>query len=239
LDIRFITVDRPGHGLSDFQPDRRLLDWPQDISQLADHLGLPEFYICAHSAGGPHALACAHQLPERVIAGVVISGIAPMSRPNPYQGMPLPNQLLARSSRHFPLITRLLRRITWSMAMDDVEKMTQQLMSSIPEADKSLLYTPENVELMVISIREGFRQGYQGVALDDILVNGDWGFDLQGIKPYIDIWHGGKDVNVPLHAGEYLRDTLPNRQPFFLMDQGHFFILDHWEAIFTTLVQKS
>ena len=37
MGIRFITVDRPGHGLSDFQPNRRLVDWPRDIGQLADH----------------------------------------------------------------------------------------------------------------------------------------------------------------------------------------------------------
>jgi pimeloyl-ACP methyl ester carboxylesterase len=31
LGIRFIATDRPGHGLSDPQPDRQLLDWPDDI----------------------------------------------------------------------------------------------------------------------------------------------------------------------------------------------------------------
>ena len=102
LDIRFISVDRPGHGLSDFQPNRRLLDWPQDIEQLADHLGIQQFYVEGHSAGGPHALACARQLPKRVIAAAAISSVAPMSRPNPYQGMPGMNQLLARSARYVP-----------------------------------------------------------------------------------------------------------------------------------------
>ena len=52
LDIRFISVDRPGHGLSDYQPERRLMDWPKDIMQLADHLGLEKFYVSGHSAGG-------------------------------------------------------------------------------------------------------------------------------------------------------------------------------------------
>ncbi|MFX1558659.1 MAG: alpha/beta fold hydrolase, partial [Promethearchaeota archaeon] len=34
--IRFIGIDRPGMGLSDFKKNRSLLDWPDDIIELAD-----------------------------------------------------------------------------------------------------------------------------------------------------------------------------------------------------------
>src|SRR5438270_11246965 len=40
LGVRLITVNRPGIGLSDASPGRRLLDWPADVSQLADALGI-------------------------------------------------------------------------------------------------------------------------------------------------------------------------------------------------------
>jgi pimeloyl-ACP methyl ester carboxylesterase len=235
LGIRFITTDRPGHGLSDPQPKRRLIDWPQDVRQLADHLGIREFYVAGHSAGGPHALACAHQLPERVIAGAAISSVAPMSRPGAYEGMPPLNQLLARSARQAPWITRLIRRITRGMVMGDVEKATQQMMYSIPDSDKDVLHSPQNVEIMVSAIREGFRQGSRWVAQDDILVNQEWGFDLASVKPRIDIWHGEADVNVPIHAGEYLRDALPHARATFLPGAGHFFVLNRWEEILTAL----
>jgi hypothetical protein len=59
------------------------------------------------------------------------------------------------------------------MAMGDVEKATRQLMASIPDPDKEALYDPKNVEDMIASIQEGFRQGHKGVAQDDMLVNGD------------------------------------------------------------------
>lgn len=45
LGIRLITIDRPGHGLSDFKPNRQLLDWPDDVAALADHLGIEKFAI--------------------------------------------------------------------------------------------------------------------------------------------------------------------------------------------------
>jgi pimeloyl-ACP methyl ester carboxylesterase len=238
LDIRFITVDRPGHGLSDYQPHRCLLDWPDDVGQLADHLGIPRFYVDGHSAGGPHALVCAARFPQRVLAVAAISSVAPMSRPNAYDGMPFLNRFLARSARHSPWITGLARWIMSRMVLGDVEQATRRLMSSIPESDKSVLYAPENVHILVSSIREGFCQGSRGVAHDDILVNRDWGYDLDKVEPRVDIWHGTADVSVPIHAGEYLCAILPTSRATFLPDEGHFFVLRRWEEILSALLEE-
>lgn len=238
LDIRFISVDRPGHGLSDFQPDRRLIDWPKDVAQLVDHMGLENFYVTGHSAGGPHALACARELPGRIIAGAVISSVAPMSRPTPYEGMPILNQILARSARKLPWLTHLARKTTRGMVMQDVEKAAKQLMASLPDADKELLYEPENVEYMVRSIQEGYCQGHESVAHDDILINSEWGFDVKSIRPRIDIWHGKLDVNVPIHAADYLHEQIPNNRLYDLQDKGHFFILNSWEDVLTELMHS-
>jgi pimeloyl-ACP methyl ester carboxylesterase len=234
--IRFITTDRPGHGQSECHADRRLIDWPQDVGQLADHLGIGRFYVAGHSAGGPHALACAHQLPDRVIAGAAISSVAPMSRRGAYAGMPLPNRLLAWSARHAPWVTQLIRRMTRNMVMGDAEQASRQVMASIPEADKVVLYAPENADILVRSLQEGFRQGGRAVAQDDSLVNQDWGFDLAEITPRIDVWHGEADVNVPFHAGQYLAGQLANARATFLEGEGHFFVLARWEEILVMLL---
>lgn len=238
LNIRFISVDRPGNGLSDFQPHRRIIDWSKDIGQLADHLGIDQFYVEGHSAGGPHVLACAYQLPERVIAGALISSAAPMSRPNAYEGMPILNQVLARSARHFPWSTRIIRWMMRSMVMGDPEIASRRLMSSIPDADKVVLYSPQNAEIFVSALREGFRLGSRGVAQDDTLINQEWGFDLTYISPRIDIWHGQADVNVPIHAAHYLHAMLPQTRATFLPGEGHFFLFQRWEEILSALVYE-
>jgi pimeloyl-ACP methyl ester carboxylesterase len=59
LGTRIITIDRPGYGLSDFQPERTLLDWPADVAQLADALHIERFAAIGLSGGGPYLLACA------------------------------------------------------------------------------------------------------------------------------------------------------------------------------------
>ena len=96
--------------------------------------------VIGHSAGGPHALACAYQLPKRVLAGAAISSVAPMSRPNAFQGMPVLNQILAKSSRYFPVLVYFIRWMMRKMLIGDFEKASKQLMSSIPDSDKAILY---------------------------------------------------------------------------------------------------
>jgi pimeloyl-ACP methyl ester carboxylesterase len=62
LGIRLIGVDRPGLGVSTYQPRRRLLDWPRDITALADHLALHWLAVLGLSGGGSYALACARSI---------------------------------------------------------------------------------------------------------------------------------------------------------------------------------
>ena len=68
LGVRLIAVDRPGIGLSDRVPGRRLLDWAADIKMLAEVLQISRFALLGWSAGGPHALVCALLLPQQVVA---------------------------------------------------------------------------------------------------------------------------------------------------------------------------
>ena len=77
---RVITVDRPGYGLSSFQPRRTLLDWPQDITALAAALHLAHYAVTGVSNGAPYALACAYQTPERVSRAGIIAGRGPLDK---------------------------------------------------------------------------------------------------------------------------------------------------------------
>jgi pimeloyl-ACP methyl ester carboxylesterase len=236
LEIRFISTDRPGHGISDPQPGRQLLDWPQDISQLANQLNIDRFYVQGWSAGGPHALACAHQLPEFVIAGAIISGLAPPVRPQPYLGLPFPNRILMRLGRSTPSFVYLFRRLVRTMIMGDPQAAGKKLAASFPEVDQQLILGTDYEQLLVIDIQEGYRQGWQGPAQDDILINSPWGFDLTQIKTRIDIWQGEIDKNVPLNQGQYQHDQLPNNRLRILPGQAHLYLLTHWHEVLSSLV---
>jgi len=79
LGARVIAVDRPGIGISARQPNRRVTDYPHDIAELLDILGIERCAVVAWSGGGPYALACAWQMPERFSVVGLISAPAPLS----------------------------------------------------------------------------------------------------------------------------------------------------------------
>jgi len=91
--------------------------------------------------------------------------------------------------------------------------------------------------MILSALREGYRQGARGPAQDDVVHEQDWGFDLRDIRVRTDVWQGGQDVNVPRHAGEHLRTLLPAARFFFLPEEGHFSILEHWNAMITSLLE--
>lgn len=77
LGLRLVGYDRPGYGGSTPAPDRQVSSAGTYAEAVAHALGLDRFAVMGHSGGGPHALACAAMLPERVVAAVSVAGLAP------------------------------------------------------------------------------------------------------------------------------------------------------------------
>lgn len=236
LGVRLISTDRPSHGISDPQPGRKLLDWPDDVGQLADHLGIDSFYIEGWSAGGPHALACAYKMPDRILAGALISGLAPPDRPNPYEGLPFAMKTLMIIGRNVPSLVYLFRRMMRKNLQGDPDKMGDRLKSSFPPPDQKAIEESGSGDWLIENIQEGYSQGGDGPAQDDILINTSWGFKLQDIQARFDVWQGEVDKNVPLNQGVYQDKLLPNSRLTVLPGQAHLYLLTHWREVLEALV---
>jgi pimeloyl-ACP methyl ester carboxylesterase len=143
LGVRLITIDRPGVGLSDRRRGRRLLDWPDDVAELMDRLGVDRFGLVGHSGGGPHALACGVRLADRITRLGVVCGFAPMDRPGATDGM------LADMRRAVPLLGRLpwlagpmLRSLPDAYQKDPRAAWEGQFGRNLPYADRTALDLP-------------------------------------------------------------------------------------------------
>jgi pimeloyl-ACP methyl ester carboxylesterase len=86
LEVRLIAVDRPGYGMSDAKRGRTLLDWPDDVIELADALSLEKFAVMGVSGGGPYGLSCAFKIPERLTKTVIVGGMGPAIAPGSNEG---------------------------------------------------------------------------------------------------------------------------------------------------------
>lgn len=76
--IRLIGYDRPGYGNSTLRPGRSVVDVTSDVGEIADALALDRFATWGVSGGGPHALACAACMPDRVAAAATAAANAPI-----------------------------------------------------------------------------------------------------------------------------------------------------------------
>src|SRR6187402_1382340 len=76
-DIRVVTYARPGYGRSTRNPGRDVASAASDAAAVLDTLDLDRVHVAGYSGGGPHALACAALLPDRVIAAVTLASPAP------------------------------------------------------------------------------------------------------------------------------------------------------------------
>jgi pimeloyl-ACP methyl ester carboxylesterase len=235
LGIRFFSIDRPGHGLSDPQVPRKLAEWPDDVRQLADHLGLDRFAVMGLSAGGPHALACAWRLRERIRACAVVSGPAPPDRPSPYRGLPLAHRMILCVFRNSPALTRQMRKGMHALAQADEATLREKLLAGFPPADRVLLERPENVRMMIEEIREGYRQGWAGPAADDTAIHTPWGFAVREVRARVDLWHGALDRNIPVEQARYLHERIPDSRLTVWPDKGHLGLLDHWKEVLAAL----
>ncbi len=237
MGVRFISVDRPGHGLSDMQPGRRLLDWPEDIASLADILEIERFFVTGWSSGGPYALACAHAMPDRVLAGAVVSGPAPPNRPHPYRGLPFANRVMMFSMRRLPAVVAHFRRTGHKMMTSDPEYLGDKIKASVPPVDREVLWVPENLEVLKEDIAGGYIQGWEGPAADDIIINRTWGFRLEEVQTRFEIWHGEMDGNIPISHGQYLAEKLPDGRLNTVPGSGHLLLLAKWNEVLRSLVR--
>ncbi len=229
LHLRLINVERPGIGFSDPKPNRTLLDWPNDLIQLADHLNLNRFALLGLGSGGPHAAACAFKLPNRVAALTLVSSFAPPIDAGRNPGLVERIQSLAARASGKP------QALTHEEMRQDSVKAWRNFHERLPECDRELvrIYGPRYLKpsFMRDVYDELYRQGVEGLMQDDDLMTRPWGFDLEAITVSTRLWYGDADTITPIKMSRTLAAHIPNCQIYFWPHEGHLLYLKHWQEI--------
>lgn len=242
-NIRLIAIDRPGLGLSDFKQDRTILDWPDDVVELADALQIDNFAVLGGSGGGPFAAACAYKIPDKLIACGIVSGLGPIEFGT--EGMAKNNRLeLSLASKRVWLL-KFLFKLQNSYAKrlakkdrDSLIKIFHKRAKDLPEPDRKIFEDQEKILLYLKLMTEPFCQGYQGPFHEAKLLGNPWGFDLKEISPKgkVFLWHGELDPSVPIRMARSVCEAIPNCEGKFYPDEGHLSVaVNHIEEILTTL----
>jgi pimeloyl-ACP methyl ester carboxylesterase len=232
LGLRIIVPDRPGMGRSDFKPDRRIVDWPDDVQELADALRLDTFAVLGSSGGAPFAAACAVRMPARVRVLGLLGAVAPTDAPGVLRSINAPMRMMMRLARVAPAVVRAIFRLNLRTIRRGGPDASKRMVAWAPEPDRLLLQRRELREAFVACFKEACRQGVHGPVLDLSLIARPWGFDLSDVSVPVLLWHGERDRNVPVAAGHYLVGAIPHCRAIFYADDAHLSVpLRHQEDI--------
>lgn len=220
---RIIAIDRPGYGLSDWQEQRRLLDWPDDVAELLAFLGVERFAVLGVSGGGPYGLVLLAKLAGRIAAASLVCPLGPVFHEELVKAMHWPARLGFFSARRVPWLNQLFYGRVLGPFMRSQPALALSLLTvSSPSADRAVLAGAGVKKILCESIREGLRPGARGALRDFQIYAHDWGFNPGEIAADVAIWHGEADATVPVSHSRAVAALLPNAQLRILAGEGHF-----------------
>lgn len=230
--VRLIAPDRPGIGDSTRKRHHTVGDCGHDVGALADHLGLDRFAVVGWSAGGPHALACAAVLGDRVQAVATIGSMAPVRDATDVKELGLRlDRLFIPLCRRAPWLASLLFRAS---AHQKPEKAKHHLIKALSAADEHVL-DPLPSTRISDPYRAALAHGPHGLVDDYRAIGTDWGFDPEVIRAPVRLWQGQADHAVPVSVAQRLARIVPGAQLELVPDAGHFLVLEHGPRIFEQL----
>jgi pimeloyl-ACP methyl ester carboxylesterase len=208
--IRLLGYGRPSYGGSSPQPGRSIGSAAGDVAQIVDAIGIDRFAVMGASGGGPHALACAALLPDRVIAAISIAGPVPFtSEFDWYAGMVAPNGLRTaaqgRESRARYAETEEFDENSFTTA--DYDALAGAWASLGADAGRAGRAWPD------------------GLIDDDVALVSPWGFDVTRIEAPVLLVHGGEDRVIPVSHSDWLVRRLPTAELWFRPRDGHISVL--------------
>lgn len=232
LRIRVIAPDRPGIGLSDYQPNRTLLDWPDDVLELAEKLGIKKFAVLGQSGGGPYAAAVAFKIPERLTKVGILVGLAPTYIQGLLEGMTWYNKFGWENYSKIPILAELGTLTHFFISKFSLGFLLPVSFGS--KADRQVLSNLEYRKKLLENKKEVFRQGIKGAVLELKLYTRNWGFDISQIKSKVYLFYGEDDQSVPLAMGKYYHSKIKNSILKTYPKEGHLISITHIEEILKT-----
>jgi pimeloyl-ACP methyl ester carboxylesterase len=222
--IRLFSYDRPGYGGSTRQEGRIVADCAVDIAVVCDGLGIDQFCVWGISGGGPHALAAAALLPERVVAAASLASVAPYDG----EGLDFFAGMGEQNIEEFQIVLdgdEAAHRATSErdramMLAAAPEQLVEMWGTLLGPSDREVA-TDALAVFLLEHTRAGIERSGDGWFDDDLVFMRPWGFDLASIRVPILLWQGEQDKFVPYGHGVWLAEHIPGVEVRLTAEDGH------------------
>ncbi|MGN6687211.1 MAG: alpha/beta fold hydrolase [Actinomycetales bacterium] len=239
--LRLIGYDRPGYGGSTRAPGRSVADAASDTAAIADALGVDDFLTWGISGGGPHVLACAALLGDRVSAAACLSGVAPVDATGLdwMAGMGEDNvEEFGAALQGEDVLRPWLEEAAAVQLGGSAATLHEAMATLLPPADVDLL-TDGLADYMHAAMAAGGASGVDGWLDDDLAFVKPWGFSLADIRVPVLIFQGGVDLMVPAPHGDWLASALPHAETRLDSEAGHLATMQDIGAVTSWLLSHA
>lgn len=219
--LRLFGVERPGTGWSTPHRYRSVRDFADDVRALADALGFEKFAVAGLSGGGPYTLACAHAMPDRIVAAAVIGGIGPTAGPD---AVPSYTRALALAHPVLSAVAEPIGRALPRLAKPVIPhaKLAIRAFSYVaPKADRPILLDEAFGNVLAGDLIHVMGDGLGAPTHDARLFSRDWGFRLRDVVVPVHFFQGDADGIVPESHGRHQAKAVKNGALTILPDGGH------------------
>jgi pimeloyl-ACP methyl ester carboxylesterase len=205
--IRRFTLDRPGYGESTRQPGRIVADFVADVVTIADALGAGRFAVTGGSGGGPHALACAALLPDRVLRCLADVSVAPYRA----EGLDWMAGMTAGNVVEFEAALAgeaFIRSVAERERTTMLERFAQGRSDFLGDgyemsaADQAQM--AKHFGRLANHLTSCLAPGVDGWVDDELAFTRPWGFEVESIRVPVYLAYGRADTLVPAAHGDWL-----------------------------------
>ncbi|SEE65148.1 Pimeloyl-ACP methyl ester carboxylesterase [Streptomyces sp. 3213] len=225
LGIHLIAYDRPGYGGSTRVPGRQVVDAAADVELIADFLKLKDFSVVGRSGGGPHALACAAKLSDRVSSAAVLVSLAPPDAEDMddwFEGMTESNVREYRNAReNLSLLQSTLVQNADAMRTNPMALLSD-LDGEMPDVDRQVVADAGIRRMLHENFKTGIERNADGWIDDAIAFSTPWGFDPKEITVPTLLWHGEHDVFSPVEHFKWLAGRIEHATVVLQPSAAHF-----------------
>ncbi len=236
-DVRIIAIERPGIGDSTSHAYEAIVHWAHDIEEFCDAKGIGKFGVAGLSGGGPYALACAHEMPDRVVAVAVLGGVAPAVGPEAAEGgVSTLIRTFSPLVKHLRAPLNVFMRNLIKVLEPFGDKAVDLAASMMPPGDQRIFAEPAMRHMFKEDLQHGSREQMQAIFHDAHLFGRDWGFWLKDLRVPVYLWYGDADNIVPIEHGQHMADHIPNAEFRIRHDEGHLGGLGATQEIFDAIL---
>src|SRR5258705_8535535 len=222
--LRRLSFDRPGYGDSTRLPGRSVADAVPDVVAIADAFGLRRFASSGGSGGGPHVLACAALIPERVVRCLASVSIVPFDAEGLEftAGMNEGNIREFNAARESEAALRAMLEPERAIMVERLSAGRSDFLGDdyeVPEADR--VEMAKHQRAAAAHLLTAVAHGIDGWVDDDLAFAKPWGFDVADCRVPVVLAYGRQDMLVPAAHGDWLAQHVPDAVTWVDDETGH------------------